>query len=203
MAVGKRVLASAFGRSMGARLVVEASEANPFLRTFYRQPKEGAFQAQMFSLLSRFRLLSGLEQGDLFQRRTVSDFCFAKDRIFAVCTLDPAELALYDRMSALLAPRIATPDLIVYLQCPPEVVHRRIQRRGRSVEAEVSLDFVTKICRAYSEHFFRYRAGPLLIVNASELDFERESGDVDEILGVVEKMRRGVEHYNPMPRGRA
>jgi deoxyadenosine/deoxycytidine kinase len=91
--------------------------------------------AQLFFLLQRYAQQGELAQGDLFSRGgVVSDYLFAKDRLFAVLNLSDDELALYDRIYQMLKPRTVTPDLVVYLQARTDVLLDRIRKRGRAEE---------------------------------------------------------------------
>src|SRR5512133_4399618 len=107
---GKSALAQALAERLGARLVAEASDENPFLRGFYADRKKYAFQAQLFFLLSRFQQQQALFQQDLFSQSTIADYLFARDRIFASLTLSPDELSLYHRVYEVMGPRIVKPD---------------------------------------------------------------------------------------------
>jgi len=102
--VGKTSLARLLAERLGGRLVLEEVEDNPFLARFYQDRSGWAFQTQLFFLLSRWQQQQKLLQTDLFASATVSDYVFAKDRIFATLTLQPAELALYDRVYGHLPP---------------------------------------------------------------------------------------------------
>src|SRR5512143_2864527 len=131
---GKTALAALLAERMGGRLLAEPVEDNPFLAAFYDDRKKHAFQTQLFFLLSRFQQQQQLFQQDLFSQVTVADYLFAKDRIFASLTLEPAELNLYDKVYQLLGPRVVKPDLVIYLQARTEVLVQRIRRRGRDFE---------------------------------------------------------------------
>src|SRR3954470_24010566 len=87
--VGKSSLTNILSERFAARKVMEVVEENPFLSDFYSDRAKFAFQTQMFFLLSRFKQQQKLFQQDLFAAVTVSDYLFAKDRIFACLTLDP------------------------------------------------------------------------------------------------------------------
>ncbi|HXC61167.1 MAG TPA: deoxynucleoside kinase, partial [Nitrospiria bacterium] len=114
--VGKTSLAKLLSEELTARLILEKTEDNPFLKEFYQNPKQFAFQTQVFFLLSRYRQLEALSQMDIFSNSTVSDYFFPKDRIFASVTLEESELALYKQIYNLLNPHIPIPDLVIYLQ---------------------------------------------------------------------------------------
>jgi deoxyadenosine/deoxycytidine kinase len=195
--VGKTTLATALAERLGGRTVLEAVEENPFLASFYQDRRKHAFQAQLFFLLSRFQQQQQLFQQDLFSQVTIADYLFAKDRIFASLTLEPDELALYDRVWELLGPRVVKPDLVVYLQARLDVLLARIKRRGRAFERHFDSDYLDALCKAYSAFFFHYDETPLLVVNASDIDLEAED-DLEALLSVIRKHRKGVQHYIPM-----
>ena len=110
--VGKSALAASLAEWYGARLIREPVEENPFLPKFYEDPERYAFTAQVSFLMERYRQQEELHQMDLFERATVSDYVFAKDRIFAELVLSRDEAALYDRIYSLLDARIRRPDLV-------------------------------------------------------------------------------------------
>jgi deoxyadenosine/deoxycytidine kinase len=193
--VGKTTLAKALAERLGGRLVLEAVEENPFLPGFYQDRKKHALQAQLFFLLSRFQQQQELFQQDLFNQVTVSDYVFAKDRIFASLTLDPNDLALYERIWQVLGARVVKPDLVVYLQARPDVLSARIRKRGRDFERQIAPEYLDAVSRAYGDFFFHYEETPLLVVNTSELDLGDEA-DLDALLREIRRHRRGRLHFS-------
>lgn len=194
---GKTSLAEILAQTMGARLVCESAEDNPFLGPFYREPQRHALSAQLFFLLQRYGQQTDLAQGHLFQQGgVVSDYLFAKDRLFATLNLSADELALYDRVYQSLRPRVVAPDLVVYLQARPDVLLSRIEKRGRVEERPIRSDYVRDVARAYSEFFFHYNDGPLLIVETSEIDFVSNEEDRAALLGVIAQTRAGINHWS-------
>ena len=195
--VGKTALATALADRFGGRTVLGAVEENPFLGPFYQDPRKYAFQAQLFFLLSRFQQQQELFQQDLFSQVTVSDYLFAKDRIFASLTLDPNELALYDKVWEVMGPRAVRPDLVVYLQARLEVLAARVKKRGRDFERHLDSGYLDALSKAYSDFFFHYEETPLLVVNSSDIDLESEA-DLQPLMEVIRKHRKGVRHYIPL-----
>ena len=193
--VGKTTLATALAERLGGRVVLEAVEENPFLPGFYQDRKKHAFQAQLFFLLSRYQQQQELFQQDLFNQVTVADYLFAKDRIFASLTLEPNELALYERIWQVLGARVVKPDLVVYLQARPDVLSARIRKRGRDFERNVAPDYLESVSRAYGDFFFHYEDTPLLVVNTSDLDLADE-GDLEALLREIRRHRRGRLHFS-------
>jgi deoxyadenosine/deoxycytidine kinase len=194
---GKSSLAELLAADLGARLVCENPGENPFLAAFYKDPKRFALSTQLFFLLQRYGQQSELLQGGLFEQGgVVSDYLFAKDRLFATLTLSPEELALYDRVYQALRPRVATPDLVVYLQARTEVLLARIDKRGRPEEKPIRPEYLREVARAYADFFFNYGDGPLLIVDASEIDFVGDKEDRAALLEVIDKTHVGINHWS-------
>ena len=196
--VGKTSLTRLLAERLDGRSVLEAVEENPFLPAFYQDRAKHALKTQLFFLLSRFQQQESLGQADLFAQVTVSDYVFAKDRIFAALTLSPDELALYERIYTALGPRVVQPDLVIYLQARLEVLLQRIRRRARDYERHFDADYLERLSRAYNDFFFHYGDTPLLVINTSDIDFVHNEADLDNLLSVVRKMRKGVHHYLPL-----
>lgn len=197
--VGKSSLTNIVAERFQARRVMEVVEENPFLASFYGDRAKYAFQTQMFFLLSRFKQQHELFQQDLFSAVTVSDYLFAKDRIFANLTLQADELALYERVFEALQPRVTKPDLVIYLQARMDVLLARIKKRGREFERKFDPDYLDGLCKAYNDFFFHYTDTPLLVVNTSDIDFVNNPADLEDLLSVIRQTRKGTVHYQPLP----
>jgi deoxyadenosine/deoxycytidine kinase len=194
---GKSTLAGILARELGARLVQESPEENPFFAPFYKDPARHALSLELFFLLQRYGQQAELAQGDLFsQGGVVADYLFSKARLFASLTLTAHELALYDRIYQTVAPRAVVPDLVIYLQARTEVLLERIARRGRPEEAPIRPDYVRQVAEAYAEFFFNYNDSPLLIVNASEVDFVADAEARRALIEVIHHTHAGVSHWS-------
>ncbi len=198
--VGKTSLVRILSEEMRARTILEIVEENPFLSSFYADREKYAFQTQLFFLLSRFKQQQDLSQQELFSQVTVSDYFFAKDRIFAGLTLDRNELGLYDRIYALLQPKIVKPDLVVYLQARLDVLLAQIKKRGRDFERMFDADYLTQVCGAYTDFFRHYDETPVLIVDSSDIDFVGNLDDRAALLEAVFRAGSGREYYYPKAR---
>ncbi|MFA4875685.1 MAG: deoxynucleoside kinase [bacterium] len=198
--VGKTSLTSLLAEELGARLILEQAEENPFLTQFYKDPARYRFQTQMFFLLSRFSQQQEMAQPDLFTRITISDYLFDKDRIFAYLNLDENELALYEQFYRILEPKIVQPDLVIFLQADTDTLLRRIKQRGRSFEKEIGLDYIAAVNEAYNQFFFRYTDTPLLVINTSDIDFVHRREDLDDLLKQILGMKQGTQYYVPRSR---
>lgn len=196
---GKTTLAAMLGETLGGKVVLEKFEENPFLKDFYGDPERYAFQTQIFFLLTRYKQQRDLFQADLFHRFLVTDYIFEKDKIFAYLNLQDEELKLYETLVTSIQHNIPTPDLVVYLQSSVPRLMENIRRRGRTFENEMSETYIKDLNEAYNYFFFRYKATPLLIVNASELDFVANKDHYNELLDEIFRPNRAaVEYYNPI-----
>lgn len=196
--VGKSSLTNIVAERFGARRVMEVVEENPFLASFYADRAKYAFQTQMFFLLSRFRQQQELFQQDLFANITISDYLFAKDRIFASLTLEENELGLYERVFEALGPRVTKPDLVIYLQARLDVLLARIKKRGREFERRFDTAYLDALCKAYNDFFFHYTDTPLLVVNTSDIDFVNNAEDLENLMQIIRQTKKGTVHYQPL-----
>ena len=199
--VGKTSLARRLAQATGAELVLEQAEENPFLERFYRNPRAGAFPAQLFFLFQRARQLQALRQGDLFAPARVADYLLDKDRLFARVTLDDEEFALYEQVYSRMSVEAPRPDLVVYLQAPVDVLLERIAKRGIGYEQAIDRAYMEKLLDAYTRFFHHYDASPLLIVNAAEIDPAGNDEDFADLHEVIRRTKRGRHYYHPLRSG--
>lgn len=197
--VGKTSLAQRLAQTFGCELILEQSADNPFLERFYRNPRAAAFATQLFFLFQRTRQLQQIGQQDLFDTVRVADYLLEKDRLFARVTLDDEEFALYEQVYTKLAIDAPTPDLVVYLQAPVDVLMERIARRGIRYEQLIERSYLERLVDAYARYFLHYDAAPLLIVNAAGIDPIGNDADYELLLREIQKQRRGRQFFNPAP----
>lgn len=198
---GKTALAKKIKERLNAELILEQFETNPFLEHFYSNRKRYAFQTQMFFLINRFKQQEELNQGNLFMEHFVSDYIFEKDRIFAYLNLSGEELKLYESIFPLLERNLRKPDLIVYLQSSVDRLMYNIKKRGRKLERNLTRSYIEELNEAYNNFFFKFNNSPLLIVNASEIDFVQKEEDFNELFKQIFREDRGfTEYFKPEAR---
>lgn len=197
--VGKTSLVNALAQRHGARTVFEVVEENPFLSAFYGDRDRYAFQTQLFFLLSRFRQQQELFQQDLFRAWTVSDYLFAKDRIFAHLTLKDDELGLYERVYGALGPQLVKPDLVIHLQARLDVLLTRIKKRGREFERRFDPGYLESVAQAYVRFFNHYDETPLLTLDTSDIDYVGNPADLEQVLAAIGEHREGKHSFHPTP----
>ena len=195
---GKTSLAKRLADSLSAELVLEEAYENPFLERFYQDGKSAALPAQMFFLFMRARQLEALRQSDLFTSVRVADYLFAKDKLFAELNLSRDELQLYNQVEETLAIDAPVPDLVIYLQASVDSLLERIARRGVPYERAIDRAYLERLTDAYARYFHSYNDGPLLIVNASQIDPINNDADYQQLFQQIERITGGRHFFNPV-----
>jgi deoxyguanosine kinase len=180
---GKTSLANLLSERYNAKLALEEFEENPFLPKFYADRDRFAFQTQLSFLASRFHQQQRIFNKDLFHDFIITDYLFDKDRIFAQVNLSGDEMALYDRVFNIMNLKTPKPDLVVFIQCTVDRLMHNIQLRNRDYEQNIDPDYLEELNNAYNNFFYHYDRSPLIVINASEIDFVNN----DEHLLYIEK----------------
>jgi len=194
--VGKTTLAEMLAKHFSGRLVLELAEENPFLTDFYKNRGRFAFHTQIFFLMSRFKQQEEFTSYDLFAESVVSDYLFAKDRIFARINLSDRELALYDRVANVLEQNITWPDLVIYLTASVDILMERIKRRSRSFEKGFDKEYLEQLCESYSNFFFYYNRTPLLVVKTDNCDFRHDNSKFEYLVEKIVSKPVGTEYIS-------
>ena len=194
--VGKTSLVELLARRFRGTKILEDVD-NPFLGDFYKKKKGAAFQTQLFFLLSRYQQQQEIAQIDLFTNLVVADYHFPKDKIFACINLDDSELLIYDRLYTLLSESVRKPDLVIFLQGSIETCLKRIKKKTRTLEKAVTPEYLAQLIEAYNYYFYHYDETPLLVVDTNEIDFVNRPGDFEDLVGQIQKAKKGVQYYVP------
>lgn len=197
--VGKTTLARLLGQELGAQVLLEVFEENPFLSSFYADRALYAFQTQIFFLLSRYRQQHKVIAQTLAHSSLISDYTFAKDRLFAELNLANDELEMYRRMHEILAEKICLPDLVVYLRAGIDTLMNRIAIRDRVYERGMSRRYIEDLSAAYERFFAGYTDTPVLVIDTDNLDYVHRRED---LMQVVERVRSALaqgDYQHPLP----
>ena len=183
--VGKSTLADMLAQHFRARLILERYEENPFLQSFYDDRRRTAFQTQLFFLLSRYHQQQEMIHSDLFYESCISDYLFAKDRIFAEVNLSRDELKLYEEVQSALDKTVPTPDVVIYLQGSISLLQNNIKKRGRNFEKNLNREYLEQIVSAYNDFFFHYRDTRLVVANCDDFDFLRRPEHFQRLVSTI------------------
>jgi deoxyguanosine kinase len=174
--VGKTTLARRLADFFRCGLLLEVVEENPFLKEFYTNIRGRAFPTQIFFLLSRHRQQQSIVGRLAGGEDIVSDYMFAKDRLFAGLTLSEVERSLYDAVYALIAPQAPRPNAIVHMRATLPTLLDRIAARSRSFERDLTPPYLSRVIAAYDAFFEDVDATPVIIVDTDRLDSRQDTG---------------------------
>lgn len=194
--VGKTTLARRLAATLGCQLLLEQPDENPFLPRFYRDPDGAAFSTQLTFLLQRAGQAERLHQRDLFSGAWIADFLFDKDRLFAELTLGSADYELYSRVFERLALDVPTPDRIIYLTAPVDLLMRRIAERGRDYERGIEPEYLQRLSRAYGRWLHAGVSAPVIEVDTAQFDYLGRAADFAELLAALD----APEAFTRLPR---
>ena len=197
--VGKTTLANKIATTFNYDAFLEQPAENPFLKNFYRNPSQSALATQLFFLFQRMQQIQDLKQRSLFETVRVADFLIEKDRLFAEVTLSNEEMDLYDKVYDHITLDAPTPDLVIYLQAPIDVLKERITKRGNINEQYLTLEYLEKLNDAYSRFFLDYNDAPLLIINAADINLESNEDDYESLITTIMSNPKGKNFINPQP----
>ena len=193
--VGKSTLARQLADRLTSNLLLEDVSDNPFIELFYQDMHRHALSVQLSFLFSRIRQWQSIHQQELFTKGLISDYLFAKDRLFATVTLSDEELALYDQVARNVSTDVPRPDLVIYLQSDFKVILERTRSRARPMESGITSDYLQEVSAAYDKFFFHYQETPLLIVQTDRLNFADKPEDIDTLIERIGSMRSGTEFW--------
>lgn len=187
---GKSSLARLLAPRLGAELLLERPEDNPFLARYYAEGARHALPTQLTFLFQRIEQYRALAQPGMFAAPCiVSDFMFDKDALFAELTLADDELRLYGQLHAELAPRVPAPDLVIWLQADVDALMARIARRGLAMEQSIAPAYVQQLGAAYGSYFERHPMLPVLAVDTASFNPVGRPGDLERLLSALAAFR--------------
>lgn len=131
---GKTTLTQILGASLGAKLHLDPYDHNPFLRDFYLSKRSYALETELSFALLRYRSVQRIGRDLMANRLVVSDFTMWRSHVFAAVNLDHKAQGLFRGIYDVLARDIPTPDLLIWIEAPYDLLLRRIRTRGRPEE---------------------------------------------------------------------
>ena len=150
---GKSTLATALGEHLEIDVYYEPVKDNEYLADFYRETARYAFAMQIYLLNRRFQQ----HQEIIWRGRSaVQDRTIYEDAIFAKMLaeggmMDRRDYNTYLELFRHMSNFMCRPNVIVYLDVPPELSKERIEARGRDIEGGITLDYLQALYDGYEE----------------------------------------------------
>ena len=192
-------MANLLAKKYNARLILEQFADNPFLPKFYENPGQYAFPLELFFMAERFKQLKELiQQKDLFQSVTITDYLFTKCLLFAKVNLPDDEFRLYQRLFDIILAQLVQPELVIYLHAPVSKLQENIRKRNRSYELNIPDDYLFSIQETYT-HYIKQHNLKTLFVDASNADFLTNEKHLQTIIDALNKDYPEGQHYISLP----
>jgi deoxyadenosine/deoxycytidine kinase len=190
MGAGKTELTQFLCRRYGIKPFFEPNDHNPYLADFYRDMKPWAFRSQLWFLAHKFRLQLELQDdpGTVVQDRTIYEDAeiFARN-LYRQRYIDGRDWKLYHGLYATMCGALKPPDLMIQLRCPVRTLRQRIRLRGRAMEKEIPVRYLSRLNRLYDEWFRRWNLSPVLQLETDRLDWMTDLVDRVDLFRKIER----------------
>ncbi len=186
---GKTTLTQLLANHLNWEPQFEAVDDNPYLEDFYGDMKRWAFNLQIYFLNSRFRHIMQLQQKDIniIQDRTIYEdaYIFAEN-LYDMGLMSARDFENYSNIFESIVSYIKAPDLLIYLRASVPTLVENIQTRGREYEANIRLDYLSKLNAKYEKWIKNYQNGKLLVLDKDKLDFANNRDDLGFVIQKIE-----------------
>lgn len=192
---GKTTLSTRLARHFGWEVHYEDTTNNPYLSDFYDDMHRWSFNLQIYFLNSRYQQIINIRNGDktVIQDRTIFEdaYIFAPN-LHEMGLMARRDFENYFTLFKNMSSQISPPDLLIYIQASIPTLVKHIHNRGRSYEGSMSLDYLKRLNQKYDEWIENYKEGPMLVINADEMDFEKSSEDLGKVIALVSSQLHGL-----------
>ena len=170
---GKTTLTKLLAKRYGWTPRFEPVDNNPYLEDYYADMERWSFNLQIYFLNKRFRDVVEISKSKdyIIQDRTI----FEDARIFAPNLhnkglMSDRDFANYFELFELMMSLVKLPDLMIYIRSSISNLVYQIQKRGRSYEQSIQIDYLQGLNDLY-EAWIKTYTGPLLIVDGDTCKF--------------------------------
>jgi len=142
---GKTMLAKRFAENLSRRAILEPTGV--MLSWFHEDRANRALLTQIY-FLGR-RMTQAKEVNALISRgeKVCQDFALWKDVAYAQTFLSHKEYKVYYTLYQLLEPLAPSPDILIVLDCSPDVIMARLKRRNRKGESSLGIREIKEISK--------------------------------------------------------
>lgn len=198
--VGKTTLAKLLSERFHIPLFEELSNADTedLLNRFYADKTRWAFTLQIHFLNERFRMIKEIHKKGhgILDRSIFGDNIFAEmlaeDKEAGGEGMTYEEYRTYDTLLDNMLEHAQPPDLLIYLECSPEVAKQRIDNRGRGLESTVEMSYWERLNQKYSDWYENYKHSAKVLINVDNLDFANNKEDQESVLAFIGKTLKDI-----------
>ena len=192
---GKTTLTTLLAKNFKWEPHFEAVDNNPYLVDFYEDMQRWSFNLQVYFLNSRFRQVVQFQKNTktVIQDRTIYEdaYIFAPN-LHAMGLMTSRDFQNYQELFQLMASFIKPPDLMIYLRGSVPALVNQIQKRGRTYEDNIRLDYLKRLNERYEAWISEYDLGKLLIIDIDEINFADNQEDLGAIVNKINAELHGL-----------
>lgn len=193
---GKTSLTRKLGERLNWRTGFETVETNPYLSKFYGDMRTWSFHLQVFLLGQRAQ--QHLEayrdpQSFILDRSIYEDYHIFARALHRLGNLNDEDLATYGRVYRMVTDSLPWPDLLIVLKAPQDALLKRIQARGRQMEAGISAEYLRLLEGYYTDWLNGFDLCPVLTISSGDLDFVHHPQHLDVVISKIEEKLSGRE----------
>lgn len=185
---GKTTLTGLLAEHYKFKAQYESVDDNPYLESFYEDMKRWSFNLQIYFLNTRFRQIVNIQRSkeNVIQDRTIYEdaYIFAPN-LHEMGLMSSRDFQTYRDLFDLMTTFISPPDLLIYLRADVSLLVKQIQKRGRSYETSIRLDYLQSLNEKYEKWISSYREGRLLIIDVNKIRFEENKEDLGYIIDLI------------------
>ena len=161
----------------------EPVDNNPYLEDYYQDMSRWSFHLQVYFLAKRFKEVVEISKSDevIIQDRTIfEDACIFAPNLHDMGLMSDRDYANYSDLFSTMISLVRLPDLMIYIRSSVSNLVQQIQKRGRSYEQSMRMDYLKGLNDRYEEWVAGYK-GHLIIVDGDNWKFEQEPEDFQRI----------------------
>ena len=197
---GKSTLTQLLAKHYGWEARYESVDHNPYLEDYYHDIHRWSFNLEVYFLKERFRDLIAISKADhtIIQDRTI----FEGVHVFMANNHDMGNLsdrdyATYMELFEQMMHLVQIPDLMIYLRASVPHLVGNIQKRGRSYEQTIQLEYLQNLNSRYDDFIFNKYKGRVMVVDKDGLDFKNNPKDLASIIDRIDATLFGLFPENP------
>lgn len=191
---GKTTLTKMLATHYGWTPKFESVTYNPYLEDYYKDIPRWSYNLETYFLAQRFKDVLEISRAKdvIVQDRTILEgvHIFVRNNL-ELGNLSKRDYDTYMQLFESMMSTVKLPDLLIYLKCSIPHLVANIQKRGRDYEQSISLEYLGGLNDRYEEWISAY-SGPLLILDADELDFQNRPEDFAAITDRIDAQLFGL-----------
>jgi len=197
--VGKTSLTERIGSRLGWRTDFESVADNPYLPDFYADMRAWSFHLQIFFLGHRAEqyLEAARDARPAILDRSIYEDAYIFSRaLHHMGNLSERDYLAYRKLFELVVSGLPSPNLLVYLKCPVDVLMKRIRRRARNMETGITAEYLTLLDSFYEEWLKSFDMCPVLTLCTDDLDFVHQPRALDVVVNHIQEKLGGIEELD-------